>query len=229
MCIAAAFVNRCAEKRFEFLLKSERLPLCSETLQLLPLGLLIYKGFLWHESCFAIRLFFARGGDSFCRQNGVFAMEKFCKFIATGCFSGYLMWAPGTWGSGVGVLVFILASRLGWACYVLFLAIIIALAIWSADRFAAISKEEDPKCVVIDEIAGYLVTMAFHAPTAAAIITGFILFRFFDIVKLFPASWFEKKLPGGLGIVMDDVMAGIYANAALFFIAWALSFAGMTI
>ncbi len=194
-----------------------------------PACLLIYKGFLWHESCFAIRLFFAGGGASFRCQNGVFAMEKFYKFIATGCFSGYLPWAPGTWGSGVGILIFILVSKLAWVPYLLFLTGIVALAIWSADRVAAISKEEDPKYVVIDEIAGYLVTMAFHAPTVAAIIIGFILFRIFDIVKPFPASWFEKNLPGGLGIVMDDVMAGIYANALLFFIAWLFSFAGISI
>ena len=75
--------------------------------------------------------------------------------------------------------------------------------------------ETDPQRVVIDEVAGYLVTMAFHAPTLAVALGGFVLFRIFDITKPPPVRWMERRFSDGRGVVLDDVFAGIYANAAL--------------
>jgi phosphatidylglycerophosphatase A len=80
-------------------------------------------------------------------------------------------------------------------------------------------NEKDPGCIVIDEFVGVLVTMAGHKLTILALFEGFILFRAFDILKPYPIRKVER-LPGGLGIVADDVLAGIFASALLFAITW---------
>jgi phosphatidylglycerophosphatase A len=74
---------------------------------------------------------------------------------------------------------------------------------------------KDPSCIVIDEIVGFQCTMFLIAPTVAHIAVGFVLFRIFDIVKPFPIRVVEKRIPGGYGVVGDDVIAGIYSNILL--------------
>ena len=142
-------------------------------------------------------------------------MKNLYKIIATGFYTGYLPFAPGTWGTLVGVLIFWLIGSLPPLTYLVSLIGIIFIAIWAADHAAQIFGEKDPQKVVIDEIAGYLVAVAFFKPTIIIMVAGFILFRFFDIVKPAPVNWMEEKFRGGVGIVMDDVMAGIYANLVL--------------
>ncbi|MGQ0793397.1 MAG: phosphatidylglycerophosphatase A family protein [Deltaproteobacteria bacterium] len=123
--------------------------------------------------------------------------------------------APGTAGTlGAIPLYYYLSVGFSPLAYFLLLGVFIILSVWAAGRASSASGEEDPQWVVIDEVAGYLVTMFLIAPTLLNIALGFILFRLFDIVKPPPARRFES-LPGGIGIVADDVMAGIYANAAL--------------
>ena len=78
-----------------------------------------------------------------------------------------------------------------------------------------ILKQKDPGCIVIDEIAGYVVTMAGISLSIYTIIAGFILFRFFDIIKPFPVKYFEKKFKGGPGIVLDDLIAGLLSAFVL--------------
>jgi phosphatidylglycerophosphatase A len=85
-------------------------------------------------------------------------------------------------------------------------------ASWEAEK---IFEEKDPSRIVIDEWAGFLWAMFLVSPTVSHLLGGVALFRFFDIVKIFPANFFQKRLPGGLGVVMDDVAAGIYANVVL--------------
>lgn len=92
----------------------------------------------------------------------------------------------------------------------------IFLSIWAAEHARRMFGEEDPPRVVIDEMAGYLVAMAFHEPNLYIMIAAFIVFRILDVIKPPPARWMERRLPGGIGIVMDDVMAGIYTNLALY-------------
>ncbi len=87
-------------------------------------------------------------------------------------------------------------------------------AVWSAEAVAKAENRHDPSHVVIDEVMGMAVSIAFLPWTFATIAAGFVLFRIFDITKPFPARRSEK-LPGGWGIVMDDVVAGIYANIVL--------------
>ena len=94
----------------------------------------------------------------------------------------------------------------------------IVFAIWSADKAAKILKQKDPQRVVIDEIVGFLLANFLMPMSAAALVCSFTLFRFFDIAKIFPIDRIER-LPGGAGIVLDDVMAGFYALICLRVIA----------
>ncbi len=89
------------------------------------------------------------------------------------------------------------------------------LAFYASGEAEKIFEEKDPSRIVIDEWAGFLWAMFLVSPTVSHLLGGGALFRFFDIVKIFPANFFQKRLPGGLGVVMDDVAAGIYANVVL--------------
>jgi phosphatidylglycerophosphatase A len=98
--------------------------------------------------------------------------------------------------------------------YMVILFLLMALAIKVSSNAERIYEREDPPEVVIDEVVGFLVTMAFIAPTITNIVLGFLLFRALDILKPFPCRRLEK-LHGGYGIVMDDVAAGVWANVLL--------------
>lgn len=144
-------------------------------------------------------------------------MKAFVHACATGCYAGRIPLAPGTWGTVVGIGLYWLIRDLPPTAYAITTIAFIFFAIWVSTRAQEIFGEVDPPQVTIDEIAGYLVTMAFHRPSYAAALTGFVLFRIFDIVKPPPVRWFERRYADGRGVVLDDVMAGIYANVALIF------------
>ena len=141
-------------------------------------------------------------------------MNRIITFFATGCFAGKIPIAPGTWGTAVGLLLYWLIRPLDVSLYIVTAAAFVLFAVWISDQAAKMYGEADPQEVVIDEIAGYLVTMTLHTTTLSMAFIGFILFRAMDITKPWPARRCEK-LRGGWGIVMDDLMAGIYANGAL--------------
>jgi phosphatidylglycerophosphatase A len=115
----------------------------------------------------------------------------------------------------LGVLLYFLLSCFSGSVYLLFLLGFTAVAVYVAREAEVIFRQKDAPCIVVDEVAGLLWTMIFVSPAIYAVITGFILFRFFDIVKPFPVRLLEDKLPGGYGVVGDDVMAGIYSNLVL--------------
>lgn len=154
-------------------------------------------------------------------------MRHIIKFFATGCYAGFIPAAPGTFGTLVGVGLFLLIRNLPAPAYAAFCVAFIALSVWISNHAQDIFTEIDPQRVVIDEIAGFLVTIAFHDTKWPIIVTGFILFRIFDIAKPWPAGWVEKKFTDGRGIVFDDVIAGVYANATLWFAAFILTRAGV--
>jgi phosphatidylglycerophosphatase A len=136
------------------------------------------------------------------------------RFVATGFGSGYSPVAPGTAGSLVGLLLFWPLARVhvGW----LALAIVAGFAV-GVVASAATAREvglEDPGIVVVDEVVGMWITLALVPFTPLTAVLGFLLFRVMDVVKPPPARQLEH-LHGGLGIMADDVMAGIYANLAL--------------
>lgn len=141
-------------------------------------------------------------------------------FLSTGAFSGYAPVMPGTAGSVVGVGLFLLCCRLPAALSVSATVVFIFFAIWIANNAEKLFRRKDPPQVVIDEIAGYLVALVTFPPEAGYLLAGFVLFRFFDILKPFPIGGIDRTVGGGLGIVLDDVVAGIYANAVLQAARW---------
>jgi phosphatidylglycerophosphatase A len=149
-------------------------------------------------------------------------MRQLITFLATGCLIGKVPIAPGTAGTVVGVLLYLLLQPLSHLLYAVTVIAFIFMAAWVATKAQEIYSEQDPQEVVIDEIAGFLVTMAFHKPDIWMLLAGFVLFRVFDIVKPFPIRWVERHFLSGWGIVLDDVMAGVYSNVALWFFGLAL-------
>lgn len=132
-------------------------------------------------------------------------------FIASGAYTGYLPKAPGTWGSLLAVGIWTGMQRLGLPYYAGVVAVLFIVGTICAGSAEKILDRGDPGIVVIDEIVGQLIALAaapFH-PVAALL--GFVLFRAFDILKPFPINWLDKHIHGGLGIMLDDVVAGLYA------------------
>jgi len=151
----------------------------------------------------------------FILKRGVFLTDKLIKVMATGFGSGLVPFAPGTAGTLVGIPVYLALSRMSWTLYFVFVVAITLLACYVSHQAERIFDEKDPPRVVIDEIVGFQWTMFLVVPTFLHILVGFLLFRFLDILKVFPAGYFQRRLPGGVGIVMDDVVAGMYCNIAL--------------
>jgi phosphatidylglycerophosphatase A len=142
-------------------------------------------------------------------------MHRLIMLIATGLYSGYLPKAPGTWGSLVGLLLVYLFHNFSLASYLAVAGGLFVVGSFAAGEVEKILDNRDPGVVVIDEIVGMLVTMTAVPLTPFTLLVGFILFRIFDIVKPFPVNIFDQRFHGGLGIMLDDVVAGIYSLIAL--------------
>jgi phosphatidylglycerophosphatase A len=141
--------------------------------------------------------------------------NKIIIFLATGFFVGKFPFAPGTFGSLLAIPICFILSKTESYFSIIFISVFILLSIFLAGKTEKIIGEKDPGIVVIDEIAGMILTLLFIPFNFITIITGFILFRIFDILKPFPIGYIDKNLKGGAGIVLDDVVAGIFANIAL--------------
>lgn len=143
-------------------------------------------------------------------------MNSLAKALATALGAGYSPIAPGTCGTIVAIpLAWALAPLLVWQ-FLIVTAAITALAIWAAHRADIAWGTHDSGRIVIDEVAGYLVTVAFVPRTSvAALGIGFVLFRALDIIKPPPVRWLDQNLPGGWGVVLDDVAAGVMGAALM--------------
>ena len=132
--------------------------------------------------------------------------------IAT-CGVGYLPLAPGTFGSLVGVGIFWLLVRVNPLVIVVAILAVTFAGIWAGSRIEQLSGRKDPGKVVVDEVAGQMIALfpltLFARWSTFAVIVSFILFRFFDIVKPYPANRLQD-LDGGMGIMFDDLVAGVY-------------------
>jgi phosphatidylglycerophosphatase A len=139
--------------------------------------------------------------------------------IATALGAGYLPRAPGTLGSAVGLLIWIALPNILWI-QLLAVAIVAVAGSWSGTVAEQHFNKHDPGEVVVDEVAGMMVTLVLN-PIAGPgwMLVAFVLFRAFDIVKPFPVNRLER-LPGGIGIMADDLAAGVYANLALRLSIW---------
>lgn len=141
--------------------------------------------------------------------------DRLALALATGLGTGYAPVAPGTWGSLPGLALAWLLHRWSPSWGVASGAVVAALVgVWAAGRAARHFQTDDPRPVVVDEIAGQLVTLAFLPCRAPTLVAGFLLFRILDVWKPWPAGRLES-LPGGSGIMADDLMAGVYGNLFL--------------
>ena len=142
-------------------------------------------------------------------------MTRLAVFIATAAYSGYFPIAPGTVGSAVGLLVYALVWWTGSPIVEVALILgLFAVGVWAGTTAERYFGGIDPGPIVLDEVVGMLITLAFIPVGLSGAIAGFFLFRLFDVVKPFPAARLEK-LHGGLGVMADDAMAAIYANLSL--------------
>lgn len=140
---------------------------------------------------------------------------KWVLFLATGGGMGNIPFAPGTIGSLWALPFSFLISKTTFSVTIFCIAVFIAFAIWIADEAEKIIQKKDPGTIVVDEISGLMVTfigLPFNIPT---VVTGFVVFRLLDILKPFPIRFIEKKNSGGLGIVLDDLVAGLCSNLFL--------------
>jgi phosphatidylglycerophosphatase A len=142
-------------------------------------------------------------------------VTRLAVFIATVGYCGYFPIAPGTVGSAAGLVVYLLVW---WTqspvVEGLLIVAVYAIGIWAGTEAERYFGGIDPGPVVIDEVLGMLITLAFMPVGLWTAIAGFVLFRIFDVIKPFPAGRFER-LHGGLGVMSDDAMAAVYANLSL--------------
>ena len=149
-------------------------------------------------------------------------MTRLAVFIATAGYCGYFPIAPGTVGSAAGLVVYLLVWWLRLPIVeVALIALIFAAGTWAATHAERFFGGIDPGPVVIDEVLGMLITLAFIPVGWSGALTGFFLFRVFDVIKPYPANRLEK-FHGGFGIMADDAMAGVYANLSLRALMWLL-------
>jgi phosphatidylglycerophosphatase A len=146
-------------------------------------------------------------------------MKSLIFVLATWCGSGLAPVAPGTFGTLAAIPLYLLLARLNLLPYLLFLAVFSLFACWVAGRAEELFGKHDAGEIVIDEVAGYLLTMAAVTPTWPHVVAGFFLFRFFDIVKPPPARQIDRTLRSGTGVVLDDLAAGLYACLSLHLLA----------
>lgn len=147
-------------------------------------------------------------------------MTRLAVFVATVAYCGYFPIAPGTVGSAAGLVVYLLV----WWAQSPVVEVGLIVALFAAGVWAGTTAERyfggiDPGPIVIDEVVGMLMTLAFIPVGWSGAIAGFVLFRIYDVVKPYPAGRFER-LHGGLGVMADDAMAAVYANISLRIVMW---------
>lgn len=149
-------------------------------------------------------------------------MTRFAVFIATFGYCGYFPFAPGTVGSAAGLLVYLIVYYTQSPLVEVGLIVgLFAAGVWAGTTAERYFGGIDPGPIVIDEVVGMLITLAFIPVGLSGAIAGFVLFRIFDIIKPYPAGRLEA-LHGGLGVMADDAMAAIYANVCLRALMWLL-------
>ena len=141
-------------------------------------------------------------------------MKRFILLLASGFGAGYVPMVPGTAGTLVAIPIFLVLSSIPFPLHELTILTFFFFASWISGEAERYWGRKDHPRIVIDEIMGYLIAMLWLPKTTLFIILGFFLFRFFDIVKPPPIRLLEK-VKGGFGVVLDDVVAGIYANIVL--------------
>lgn len=136
-------------------------------------------------------------------------------FAAFGFGAGFSKKAPGTVGTVVGIPVYLLASAGGFPVFIVMIVLFSFLGVYLCGETAKALGVHDHPGIVWDEIVGFMVTMMLVPFSWSAVFVGFILFRFFDIIKPWPISYLDKHIEGGLGIMADDLLAGLISAVLL--------------
>jgi phosphatidylglycerophosphatase A len=137
--------------------------------------------------------------------------------LSTWFGAGLLPKIPGTWGSLAALpFAWYIGGAFGPLGLVVAAAIVFAIGCWAADTASRAGDVRDPGFIVIDEVAAQFLVLAVAPVAPLAYAAGFVLFRVADIVKPFPANWADREVHGGLGIMLDDIFAALYAGLALF-------------
>jgi len=150
-------------------------------------------------------------------------MRRLALILASNGGLGYAPVVPGTFGTLAGIPAFWLLAELAPAGYLLAVAAVTGVAVWAAGEAGRHYGVADDRRIVIDELAGYLVTIAFLPWSWTTAWLGFAWFRVFDILKPPPVGWIDRHYKNGFGVVFDDVAAGVYAALALRATLWALA------
>jgi len=143
-------------------------------------------------------------------------------FLAFGFGSGAMPFAPGTFGTLAALPIYLLMLPLNLWAYLAVVLVMTSLGVWLCHVTSRDLGVHDHGGIVWDEIVGYLITMIAAPPGWQWIVAGFVLFRFFDIIKPWPIGWVDQRVQGGLGIMLDDVLAAILAWAVLQGVAFVL-------
>jgi phosphatidylglycerophosphatase A len=136
-------------------------------------------------------------------------------FIGTFGYVGFFPIAPGTAGSLAALALFAFVRWVGLPAFELGMIVaVFVVGVWAAGQTELALEQKDPGPIVIDEVLGMLVTLALLPLSMAGVVAGFVLFRFYDVVKPYPAARLEH-LHGGMGVMLDDAVAGVYAYVTL--------------
>jgi len=142
-------------------------------------------------------------------------MRRFIVISASWFGTGFSPFASGTVGTLAAIPLYLVLAGLPLPFYLLTLAAFFFFSCWVSGRAEIIFGEQDSGKIVIDEVAGFLITMTAVPPSWQGMTAGFLLFRFFDIAKIPPARYFDRQMKNGYGVVLDDVVAGLYACISL--------------
>jgi len=137
------------------------------------------------------------------------------RWFVTASFAGYFPLAPGTAGTLVGVGLILLMGGVSPFWLTVLSTVLFVLGAQACDRARQFFQKPDDGRIVIDEVVGYMVTMIGIPTESYFLVFGFLIFRFFDVVKFEPAKYFDVKLKNGWGVMADDLIAGLYSNLIL--------------
>lgn len=143
---------------------------------------------------------------------------RLIEWLAFGFGSGYAPKAPGTFGTVAAIPIYLLVADLSLISYLVVVLLMAVIGIYLCGEASRQLGVNDHPGIVWDEIVGFLITMTAIPLSWEAVLLGFLLFRLFDIVKPWPIKWIDKRIHGGLGIMLDDILAGIFAGAVLHFV-----------
>lgn len=142
-------------------------------------------------------------------------MKRFI-IVSAGWFgAGFSPIASGTVGTAAAIPLYLLIRNVPLPFYIAFTLLFTVFSCWAADRAEEVFGEKDSGKIVIDEVAGFVVTMTAVPFSWKTVALGFLLFRFFDVTKIPPARYFDRKVKNGIGVVFDDIVAGIYSCISL--------------